>query len=40
MNMEQKIKSSKMLYRYDEKNSTNFHSYIDGSANILAIARL
>lgn len=34
------IKSSKILYRYDEKNLTNFHSYIDNYENILLVVEL
>ena len=32
-----KVKNTQLLYRFDSKNPTNFHKYIDGHANILLI---
>lgn len=32
-----RIKNTHILYRFDAKNPTNFHKYIDGHKNILLI---
>ena len=36
----QKIKSARLLYRFDPLNKTNLHKYIDGHPHLLAVACL
>jgi len=38
--MKLSILKTKLLYHYDEENKTNFHTYIDGKANIVIIIKL
>ncbi len=33
------LKKTNLTYRYDSKNQTNFHNYIDGKHNFLIIVR-
>lgn len=35
----QRILKTRVLYRYDTKNTINFHHYIDGHDNLVAIVR-
>jgi len=38
--MEKNVKGSKILYRMDLLNPTNFHKYIDNKPNLLLVALL
>lgn len=35
-----KIAKTKLLYRYDPQNPTNFHGYIDNNPNIVLLLKL
>lgn len=35
-----KVKMTKIIYKYDDQNKTNFHTYFDKKENLLAIVKL
>lgn len=35
-----KVKTTKIIYKFDEQNKTNFHSYFDKKENLFVIVKL